>query len=321
MSTRSFCILAAAALVAGLAATTAGGYPYSVSAPAAISGASPFAGCGIGSAGPDSVVYTNAEVEPWVAVDPVRGNAVAVWQQDRWSDGSARALGTAVSGDGGVSWGSPFFLPFSLCAGGAPPAGDFPRVSDPWVSVGPDGIAYEVALAMNPLFPFQAESAVTAARSLDGGHSWQAPQVLLRERFASPPFPINDKDSVTADPTRPGYAYAVWDRVRFTSEQEALQGALRSYFGAHSFRGDAMLARTTSGGASWEPARSIMPTNANLWTIGNQVAVTGDRTLVHVRDGKVLSRMKVGAEPSAVALDARYVWVSAGENRLLRVAR
>src|SRR6266511_3417594 len=39
---------------------------------------------------------------------------------------------------------------------------------------------------------------------------------------------------------------------------------------------------TNPTGASWEPARSIMPTNANLWTIGNQVAVTGDRTLVDV---------------------------------------
>ena len=51
------------------------------------------------------------------------------------------------------------------------------------------------------------------------------------------------------------------------------------------------------------------------------VAVGGDRTLVHVRDGKVTSRVDVGAEPNAVALDARYAWVSAGENRLLRVAR
>jgi hypothetical protein len=85
-----------------------------------------------------SVAYTSSEVEPWLAIDSVSGNLVAIWQQDRWSDGSARALGTAVSSDGGVSWGS-FFLPWSLCAGGTPPAGDFPRVTDPWVSFGPDG--------------------------------------------------------------------------------------------------------------------------------------------------------------------------------------
>jgi hypothetical protein len=279
MTARSFCLLAAAALVVGLGASTASGYPYSVSAPAVISGASPFAACSIGSAGPASVVFTNAEVEPWVAVDPMRGNAVAVWQQDRWSNGSARAQGTALSADGGLHWASPFFLPLSACAGGE---SHLTRVTDPWVSVGPDGIAYEVGLASNPNYPFQAETAILAERSLDGGLTWDAPQTLLRERFASSPFPINDKDAVTADPARPGYAYAVWDRVRFTSEQEALEGAIHSALVAQSFRGDAMLARTTDGGTSWEPARSIMPTNASFWTIGNQVAVTGDRTLVDV---------------------------------------
>jgi hypothetical protein len=281
MCTHRFFVLAAAVVVAGLAASTATGYPYSVSSPAVLSGASPFANCGIGALA-GSVVNTNSEVEPQVAVDPVTRNAVANWQQDRWSDGGARAVGTAVSADGGLSWGGPFFLPWSLCAGGAPPAGDFPRVTDPWVSFGADGIGYQVALGSNPYFPFRAESAITASRSLDGGLSWEAPQVILRERFASAPFPINDKESVTADPTRPGFAYAVWDRVRFPSEREALQGAFHSYFEAYSFRGDAMLSRTTNGGNSWEPARSIMPTNANVWTFGNQIAVTGDRTLVDV---------------------------------------
>jgi len=265
-------------VIAGLVASTAGAYPYSSSTPSLISGSSPFADCGFGAAG-DGVAYTNAEVEPWVAVDPLRGGEIAVYQQDRWSNGSARALGTALSADGGLNWTSPFFLPLSACAGGD---SHLTRVTDPWVSVGPDGVAYEVGLAGNPNYPFQAETAVLAARSLDGGLNWQSPKTLLRERFASPPFPINDKESVTADPTRPGYAYAVWDRVRFTSEQEALQGAIHSALVAHSFRGDAMLARTTTGGANWGPARSIMPTNANFWTIGNQVAVTGDRTLVDV---------------------------------------
>jgi hypothetical protein len=51
------------------------------------------------------------------------------------------------------------------------------------------------------------------------------------------------------------------------------------------------------------------------------VAVGGERTLVHIHDGKIASRMNVGAVPSAVALDARYVWVSAGDSRLLRVTR
>jgi hypothetical protein len=126
------------------------------------------------------------------------------------------------------------------------------------------------------------ETGITASRSLDGGHTWTTAQVILRESVLAAPFPFNDKESVTADPTRPGYAYVVWDRHRFPSEQEALQGASHSYFEAHAFRDDVMLSRTTNDGASWEPARSIMPTNAALATSDNQVVVTGDGTVVDI---------------------------------------
>jgi hypothetical protein len=111
--------LAAAVAVVAVAASTAAGGPYSASTPAVISGLSPFSSCDFGAL-QGSVAYTSSEVEPWLAIDPVSVNLVAIWQQDRWSDGSARALGTAVSSDGGVSWGS-FFLPWSLCAGGLHP--------------------------------------------------------------------------------------------------------------------------------------------------------------------------------------------------------
>jgi hypothetical protein len=317
MKLRLLWTAAAVAVAAGLAAASSSGYSYSVSSPALITGASPFSACTIGGT-QNSIVYPNAEVEPQVDVDPVSGNVVAVWQQDRWSNGSARALGTAVSSNGGLSWGNPFFLPWSLCAGGVPPAGNFPRVTDPWGSFGPDGIGYQVALGSNPYFPFQAETAITASRSLDGGLNWEPPQVILRERFAAPPFPLNDKESVTADPTRPGYAYAVWDRVRFPSEEEALQGALHSYFEARSFRGDAMLSRTTDGGASWEPARSIMPTNANVFTIGNQIAVTGDRTLVDVFQFTVGS----GRQPDTQSKFGALISTDAGESwsRVIEIA-
>src|SRR5436190_1085794 len=88
------------ALVAVLAFATvgvaaAGGY---VVAPLALASApSPFAAC---TAGGPGTVYPNAEVEPRVAVNPTDpGNIVGVYQQDRWSDGGARGLVTAVSHD------------------------------------------------------------------------------------------------------------------------------------------------------------------------------------------------------------------------------
>jgi DNA-binding beta-propeller fold protein YncE len=53
------------------------------------------------------------------------------------------------------------------------------------------------------------------------------------------------------------------------------------------------------------------------------VACRGDRSLVRIdaRSGHVVSRIDIGAEPSAVALDPHYAWVSAGESRVVRVAR
>ena len=57
-----------------------------------ISRASPFnATCGGPANG--GTLYLNAEVEPWVTANPTNGNnLVAVWQQDRWSNGGAQGL-------------------------------------------------------------------------------------------------------------------------------------------------------------------------------------------------------------------------------------
>jgi hypothetical protein len=59
--------------------------------PVPVSGPTPFApNCGaVRPTG--STLYPNSEVEPWVSANPRSpANMVAVWQQDRWSDGGAR---------------------------------------------------------------------------------------------------------------------------------------------------------------------------------------------------------------------------------------
>ena len=78
---------------------------------------------------------------------------------------------------------------------------DFPRASDPWATLGPDGIAYQIAIAFNgaTLAP-GSSSAVLASRSTDGGRSWSDPAVLIADAVA----PFNDKESVTADPLAAG---------------------------------------------------------------------------------------------------------------------
>jgi hypothetical protein len=67
------------------------------------------------------------------------------------------------------------------------------------------------------------------------------------------------------------FVYAVWDRVT---------GLATS--GANNYRGPAYFARTTNGGASWEPARAIYDPGGNAQTIGNQIVVLPDGTLINV---------------------------------------
>ncbi len=217
-----------------------------------VSGASPFApGCdGVAATG---TLYIGAEVEPYVAVDPRDPlHLIGVWQQDRWSNGGARGLRTGYSFDGGLTWGSSQ-APFSRCTGGnAANGADFARASDPWVTIGPDGIAYQIAIAFTgQTFAVASSGAVLASRSLDGGRTWGAAATLIQDGQA----PFNDKESITADPLVPGHAYAAWDRL----EQNG--------------HGPTYFARTTNGGASWEAARPIYDPGGRNQTLDNQIVV------------------------------------------------
>ena len=77
----------------------------------------------------------NSEVEPRLAVDPTNSQRfVAVWQQDRWSNGGARGTVAGVSKDGGNSWTRVVVPGLTLASGGT-----YQRSSDPWVSIAPNG--------------------------------------------------------------------------------------------------------------------------------------------------------------------------------------
>src|SRR3989442_3815935 len=79
-----------------------------------VSGPSPFARCTIGG-GPGAINYVDAEVEPWVAVNPNdHRNIIVVWQQDRWSDGVAHRLMAGFSFYARVHR-DPTILPFGAC--------------------------------------------------------------------------------------------------------------------------------------------------------------------------------------------------------------
>ena len=255
-----------------------------VSGPTPVSGTSPFVtGCeGVATA----AAFAGAEVEPFVATDPTNSQRlIGVWQQDRFPDGGARGLGTAVSTDGGVSWATVTPPTFSRCSGGTVAnGGDLERATDPWVSIGKDTlgqpVAYQISDSFNDTNP---TNAILVSRSTNGGTTWDAPVTLLREsggRDVS--FAFSDKESITADPTQPCYAYAIWDRL--VGPAGSSNGSASSFEHALGYRGPTWFSRTTNCGVSWEPARQIYDPGQINQTIGNQIAVLPNGTLINTFD-------------------------------------
>jgi hypothetical protein len=225
-----------------------------------VSGPSPYAGCAP-TLVPGEVNYLNAEVEPWVSINPVSGNILGVWQQDRYSFGGARGLVAGYSADG-LSWGETP-LPFSACAPGGLA---FERASDPWVSFGPDGRAYAVSISFN--FVANADNAVAASTSTNGGQTWSPPALVDQITGPDANRLFDDKESVTADPTRAGVAYAVWDRFTGGHNDNPTQ-----ILHSKGFTSPALFSMTIDGGAHWSAPRVIYDPGWRNNTIGNQIVV------------------------------------------------
>jgi hypothetical protein len=246
-----------------------------------VSGASPFAHCTADNvAGQPGLLFLNSEVEPLVDVNPTDPrNIVGGYQQDRWSGGGSRGLVAGVSLDAGTTWTNVVIPKITLCSGGTVDnGGDFKRATDPWLSFAPNGDLYFMSLSLDIEAPPGApggngKNALFVSKSTDRGLTWGDPIKLIED--TNPRF-LNDKNSITADPGEPHFVYAVWDRLQLpvgsVLNPENVIG-----FG---FKGPAMLSRTTDAGASWEPARIIFDPGANQQTIGNQIVVLPDGTLV-----------------------------------------
>jgi hypothetical protein len=259
-------VLLVAVLGAAIVVGAASSGTFSASPLSTASGPSPFApACeGVPQSG---TLYENAEVEPRVAVDPNDVNhVVGVWQQDRWSNGGAHGLLAATSFNGGTSW-TRSWAHFSICAGGnVANGGDFQRASDPWVSFSPNGTVHQIALSFNDT---NADNAILASRSTDGGLTWSEPATLQRENTGSGSLFV-DKESITADPFDSNFVYAVWDRSTFPSDSVSLHGLANTF----ALRSQTVFARSTNNGVSWEPARPIFDEQRAIsFTIGNQIVV------------------------------------------------
>jgi hypothetical protein len=216
--------------------------PEAASITRALSGDTPFPnGCGV--PGQQTV---SSEAEPTIAVNPLDPrNIVAVWQQDRFAiDGGALSNVAAVSKDGGESWQTILIHGLSRCTG---PATSDERTSDPWLSFGPDGKLYLASLT----FSEQPTNSVIAgptklvvSTSGDGGLTWDDPVDVQ-------PFDLtyNDREAITADPSRTGYAYY----------------AFVKRLGAFGESGIEMFSRTTDGGKTWStPAPILLPLPGTL---------------------------------------------------------
>jgi hypothetical protein len=277
-------ILLAVAVLILLPVGVASAGPYATTSVSQASSASPFASCDIsGTLFPGEVNWVNSELEPWVAVNPADpSNIIGVYQQDRYTFGGARGLAASVSHDGGLTW-HVTYPPFTSCSGGtAANHGDYQRASDPWVTFSPNGTAYFISLSLSFVGDAsQTGSAVLVSNSTDGGNTWSSPATLVRDIGDADvaPYYFNDKESITADPGDSNYVYAIWDRLRKPGKSQNLSAE-----NAFSFRGDTLFARTTDGGTTWEPARTIYTRTSLTGTIGNEIAVLPDGTLVDVFD-------------------------------------
>jgi hypothetical protein len=145
------------------------------------------------------------------------------------------------------------------------------------VTFSPNGVVHQIALTFNDT---NADNAVLAGRSTDGGLSWSEPLTLQRENTGTGSLFL-DKESITADPFDSNFVYAVWDRSTFPSDTASLTTLAHTL----ALRSQTVFARSTNGGVSWEPPRAIFDEQKAIsFAIGNQIAVVpsgGVPTLVN----------------------------------------
>jgi hypothetical protein len=263
--------LLAAALALALAAP-ASADPLIASAPNGnLSAGDPLAGCPPDGFG---VNFPDAEVEPFIDVNPTAAdNIVAIYQQDRYSNGGSKGNVSSATLNGGLTWTQVAVPADTVCTGG-----QFDRASDPWLSFGPDGTLHAMSLVTDAgVGGPSGDNGMVYNRSTDGGASWEDPIILIkdaRSRF------LNDKNSITADPNDEDFVYAVWDRV------QSSQGSIINPENVRGlgFKGPIYFTRTTDGGDTWEPARKIWESGANKQSLGNQIAVLPESDGGHLLD-------------------------------------
>jgi hypothetical protein len=237
-----------------------------------MSGPSLYAGSTADNLPPDQILL-NSEDENQLAVDPTNPNHfVALWQGDETTVGN-RGQNVGVTFDGGKTWHVAPLPGVSQVSGGP-----LQSTADPWLAFAPNGDLYATCLAFTSPQQFigtTVEDNVLVLKSSDGGLTWGAPTVLHDNTNARA---FNDKESITTDPTDPRFAYMAWDFAEVPSG--FLTRNSQSLGGATGIKEPALFTRTTDGGQTWEPVRTIYDPGANAFAFAHQILVRPDGTLV-----------------------------------------
>jgi hypothetical protein len=165
-----------------------------------------------------------------------------------WNQGHNQDIIAAVSLDGGQTW-QRVPIPLTTCSGGP-----FLGTGDPWLSFAPNGDLYAVAVIGNSL----SKRGIGVSKSGDGGLHWSAALVIPESVI------VADHPSLTADQKDARFVYAIWDDS-----------------------GRAVFSRTTDGGLTWKPARTIVRNNdPQSYIQFSQILVLPNGTLVDIYELK-----------------------------------
>lgn len=247
---RAVTLIATIVLAASALAYSAAARPFRVDRFHDFAAGSPFRGnCGVAG-----TYAKDSEVEPSIAVNPLnRRNVVIAWIQDRFNGPGGLGIVVAATTDGGRTWNRLVVPGVSKCSGGT-----HSRVSDPWLSFGPDGVLYLATVPLEPGELLLAESAVAVNVSHDGGLHWSDPVLVEpQDEF------FNDKETIAADPFSAGKAYVAYSR-RFL-------GGSVSYF-----------ARSDDSGKTWSVPSPMYESVDGTEAVGHLLLVPTPEVLVSV---------------------------------------
>jgi len=251
-----------AALASGLTLIASINGLASVSVTEVTSEPSPLASCSNDSQPGKN--YVSGEEEPQLAVfgQGATQKMIGTWHQDRWSNGGAHGVGFAVATGG--TWQAQSVFPSTVCTTSASdPLHKYQRSSDPWQSIGPDGVAYASVLSFNST---DNENAVVAGAMDRSSNTWRNVQAIPGSVFDT--FQNStDKNATTADPVHAGTAYTVWDTLILATDNPDDNPHTQAY------TGPAFFSKTVNGGKTWSQAQVIIDTNNRQQTIGNIIVV------------------------------------------------